>query len=84
MLKEIEDKILEVLSTSESNILEDETAIGILSSSKTLSDEIQAKQAVAEVTEKSIDAARLQYTSIAVYSTVLFFTIGTSFPREVE
>lgn len=79
MLKEIEDKILQVLSASEENILEDETAIHILSSSKVLADEIQAKQAVAEVTEKSIDEARLQYTSIAVYSTVLFFTIGKTF-----
>lgn len=34
MLKEIEDKILEVLSSSEGNILEDETANQILSSSK--------------------------------------------------
>ena len=34
LLKEIEDKILEVLSSSEGNILEDETAIQILSSSK--------------------------------------------------
>ena len=33
-LKEIEDKILETLSSSEGNILEDETAIRILDSSK--------------------------------------------------
>ncbi|XP_078046876.1 dynein axonemal heavy chain 7-like [Augochlora pura] len=76
MLKEIEDKILEVLSTSEANILEDESAIAILSSSKHLSNEIVAKQATAEITEKSIDEARLEYTPIAVYSTVLFFTIA--------
>lgn len=76
MLKEIEDKILEVLSTSEGNILEDETAIQILSSSKVLSNEITSKQAVAEVTEKHIDKARLQYTPIAVHCTILFFTIG--------
>ncbi|KAL3276277.1 hypothetical protein HHI36_024027 [Cryptolaemus montrouzieri] len=74
-LKEIEDKILEVLSTSEGNILEDETAIQILSSSKILSNEITAKQAVAEITEKQIDAARMEYTSIAVHSAILFFTI---------
>lgn len=43
-LKEIEDKILEVLSSSEGNILEDETAIQVLSSSKTLSNEIAEKQ----------------------------------------
>lgn len=76
MLKEIENKILEVLYTSEENILEDETAINVLSSSKNLANEIQAKQTAAEITEKSIDVARLQYTPIAVYSTVLFFTIG--------
>lgn len=34
LLKEIEDKILKVLSASQGNILEDETAIHILSSSK--------------------------------------------------
>ena len=34
LLKDIEDKILEILSTSKRNILEDETAIQILSSSK--------------------------------------------------
>lgn len=43
-LKEIEDKILEVLSSSEGNILEDETAIKVLSSSKVLADEISEKQ----------------------------------------
>lgn len=73
-LKEIEDKILEVLS-SEGNILEDETAVQILSSSKLLSNEINEKQSVAEVTERQIDTARLGYTSIAKHSTILFFTI---------
>ncbi|KAJ8952271.1 hypothetical protein NQ318_007438 [Aromia moschata] len=73
-LKEIEDKILEVLSSSQGNILEDETAVQILSSSKVLSNEIAAKQASAEVTEKQIDQARMEYTPIAVHSTILFFT----------
>ena len=45
-LKEIEDKILETLSASEGNILEDESAIKILNSSKVLSNEIQEKQKV--------------------------------------
>jgi dynein heavy chain, axonemal len=43
-LKSIEDKILQILSASEGNILEDATAIETLSQSKVLSDEIQAKQ----------------------------------------
>lgn len=76
LLKETEDKILEVLSVSEGNILEDEEAIGVLTSSKVLSNDIQAKQATAEVTERAIDTTRLQYSSIAEYSTILFFTIA--------
>lgn len=67
-----------MLSTSEGNILEDETAVQILSSSKVLSNDIAAKQAIAEATEIEIDKTRLEYTPIAVHSTTLFFTIGNS------
>ncbi|RKO95585.1 hypothetical protein CAUPRSCDRAFT_12718, partial [Caulochytrium protostelioides] len=43
-LKSIEDRILEILSSSEGNILENETAIQVLSSSKLLSVELSEKQ----------------------------------------
>lgn len=74
-LYSLESKILEVLSSSEGNILDDENAINILSSSKSLSEEIQAKQAVAVTTEIEIDAARQQYIPVAQYSSILFFCI---------
>jgi hypothetical protein len=54
----LQDNIIAVLSTSEGNILEDETAINVISSSKALSNEIGHKQQVAERTEKKIDEAR--------------------------
>lgn len=75
-LKEIEDKILHVLSSSEGNILEDETAIKILSSSKVLSEEISEKQELAMVTEKEIDDTRNGYQPVANHSSVLFFCIS--------
>ena len=75
-LKNIEDKILEVLSTSEGNILEDETAIQILSSSKTLSEEISAKQEIAEETQKEIEQTRQGYLPVAEHSSILFFCIS--------
>eukprot|EP01135_Chromosphaera_perkinsii_P000898 Nk52_evm61s152 gene=Nk52_evmTU61s152 len=75
-LQEIEDKILETLSSGEGNILEDESAIQILSSSKVLSDEISEKQKIAEETEKKIDNTRKGYTPIAEHSSTLFFTIS--------
>jgi dynein heavy chain len=74
-LKEIEDQILETLSSSEGNILEDESAIKILDSSKILSDEIGKKQKIAEETEKKIDESRAGYKPIAVHSSILFFSI---------
>ncbi|XP_058247474.1 dynein axonemal heavy chain 7 [Hemibagrus wyckioides] len=75
-LQEIEDKILEVLSASKGNILEDESAVQILSSSKVLANEISEKQAVAEVMERKIDKTRMGYTPIAVHSAILFFSIA--------
>ncbi|CAF0812221.1 unnamed protein product [Brachionus calyciflorus] len=75
-LKNIEDKILEVLSSSEGNILEDETAIQVLSSSKTLSEEISAKQAIAEETQIEIEQTRLGYLPVAEHSSILFFCIS--------
>jgi dynein heavy chain len=75
-LKEIEDKILEVLSSSQGNILEDESAIKVLSSSKVLANEISEKQQIADETEQKIDSARGGYKPIAVHSSVLFFTIA--------
>ncbi|KAG6455707.1 hypothetical protein O3G_MSEX009350 [Manduca sexta] len=74
-LKEIEDKILEVLSSA-GNILEDESANQILSSSKVLSIEIEAKQAAAAITELEIDEARLLYVPVSKHSSVLFFCIS--------
>ncbi|XP_040829844.1 dynein heavy chain 3, axonemal isoform X1 [Ochotona curzoniae] len=75
-LKDIEDKILEVLSMSEGNILEDETAIKILSSSKVLSEEISEKQEIASMTEMQIDETRMGYKPVAVHSATIFFCIS--------
>ena len=62
-LKDIEDKILKVLSASQGNILEDETAIQILSSSKVLSEEIAEKQRISGETEAEIDRTRFVWLS---------------------
>jgi dynein heavy chain len=63
-----------VLSSSEGNILEDETAIDIISSSKVLSTKIAQKQEVAVVTEARIDEARLGYVPVAEHVACLFST----------
>ncbi|KOB65444.1 Uncharacterized protein OBRU01_22740, partial [Operophtera brumata] len=70
LLQEIERKILNVLSTSE-HLLEDEEAVQILNSAKDTSNEIKEKQVVAMVTEQAIDTARDDYVPIAVHATNL-------------
>ena len=76
-LKEIGDKIIEILSSSEGNILENETAINVISSSKQLSNEIDVKQQIAKKTEKQIDEARLEYKEVATYASHLFFCVSS-------
>ncbi|XP_053705138.1 dynein axonemal heavy chain 12-like isoform X1 [Synchiropus splendidus] len=75
-LKEIEDKILMTLQSSEGNILEDESAIQILDSAKIMSNEISQKQQIAEKTEIKIAESREGYRSVANHSSILFFTIA--------
>ena len=72
-LKDIENKILHVLSHSQGNILEDETTIETLKSSKNVSDTITKDQIVAEESEKTIDATRNGYQPIAARAALLIF-----------
>lgn len=74
-LKELEDKILDVLINSE-NILDDDEAVHIVFTSKELSAEIMAKQEAAAALEKKIDQARIRYRPIALHASTLFFCIS--------
>ena len=76
-LKEVEDQILEVLSSSGGSILEDASAIETLDGAKKLSNDIDAKQKIAEETEKAIDEARQAYKPVSYRSSVLFFCIAS-------
>eukprot|EP00963_Diacronema_lutheri_P008805 scaffold776_cov347-Pavlova_lutheri.AAC.3 len=75
-LKEIEDRILVLLSNSEGNILDDEELINTLAQSKTTSKEIEARVEEAEKAEKEIDSAREQYRPVARRASSLFFCIS--------
>jgi len=50
-LQEIEDKILEILARDKKELLEDETALNVLTASKTKSNSINEQQKISEVTE---------------------------------
>ena len=75
-LKEVEDRILHTLSASEGNILDDPEAIEVLASAKRISDDVGAKQVIADATSKKLDATRESYKSAAFRSSILFFSIA--------
>jgi dynein heavy chain, axonemal len=74
-LASIETRILQVLSDSQGNILEDVTAVAILSEAKAVAIEVEEKQAVADETRKEIDEARKQYSKTGSANSVLFFAV---------
>ncbi|XP_015173622.1 PREDICTED: dynein heavy chain 7, axonemal-like [Polistes dominula] len=75
-LKLQEDKILSTLSSTSTNIIEDEKAIKILDSSKTLSLNIIKKQEQAEVMKNEINIVRSTYTQYTKFCAGLFTTLN--------
>jgi len=67
-LKEIEDKILYTLSSSEGNILEDETAIQFLDTSKVISNEIIKKQMVCKSLFSVLNRVKLMLSNLVLAS----------------
>lgn len=75
-LKDVEDNILKTLSETEGNILENETAIKVLDTSKAIAASIMQKQAISRKTERTIEVFRQAYRPVASYSTVLYYSIS--------
>ncbi|XP_014599968.1 PREDICTED: dynein heavy chain 7, axonemal-like [Polistes canadensis] len=75
-LKLQEDKILSTLSSTSTNIIEDEKAIMILDSSKTLSLNIIKKQEQAEIMKNEINIVRSTYTQYTKFCAGLFTTLN--------
>lgn len=63
------------MSTDE-NLLENDTAVQLISTSKIQSNELLEKLTVSKVTEKQIDITRNAYKPLAKHATVIYFTIG--------
>lgn len=74
-LKNEENKVLDTLSTDE-NLLENDTAVQLISTSKIQSNELLEKLSVSNVTEKQIDITRTAYKPLAKHTAVIYFTIG--------
>ncbi|XP_076584320.1 dynein axonemal heavy chain 6 [Chaetodon auriga] len=76
-LKDIEDRILKLLFTSEGNILDNEELVQTLQESKVTSEAIKRRLEEAESTELMINSARERYRPVATRGSVLYFVIAS-------
>ncbi|XP_029013318.1 dynein axonemal heavy chain 6 isoform X2 [Betta splendens] len=76
-LKDIEDRILKLLFTSEGNILDNKELVLILQESKLTSETIKQRLEKAEATEHMINSARERYRPVATRGSVLYFVIAS-------
>ncbi|XP_060941446.1 dynein axonemal heavy chain 6 [Limanda limanda] len=76
-LKDIEDRILKLLFTSEGNILDNEELVETLQESKVTSEAIKHRLQEAEATELMINAARERYRPVATRGSVLYFVVAS-------
>lgn len=77
VLQQQEDNILSILSSTTTNILEDEKAIRTLDSSKTLTVDIMRRQEEARATTEDINKFRNAYLQFADHCAELFCTLNT-------
>ncbi|KAG5312033.1 DYH7 protein, partial [Pseudoatta argentina] len=77
VLQQQEDNILSILSSTTTNILEDENAIQILDSSKNLTVDIMKKQEAARTMTEDINKFRDAYLQFANHCASLFCTLTT-------
>jgi dynein heavy chain len=75
-LKEVEDRILHTLKNAEGNILENAEAVAVLDEAKRVSDDINAKQKIADETAGKIEELRAGYAPVAQNSSILFFAVA--------
>ncbi|RHY32534.1 hypothetical protein DYB32_002465 [Aphanomyces invadans] len=75
-LQDIEDRILQKLSESSGNVLDDEGLIETLASSNATSKVIKERVHEAEATELDINRARDEYRSVATRGSILYFVVA--------
>ena len=75
-LRDVEQRILDVLRSSKGNILDDEKAIDALAQSQQLAREIKHKQEIANETQEKLDIARKAYSPVARHCSLLFFIVS--------